>query len=371
MPRSSSVLLLIPHLGGGGAERVTELLARNLSMDEHEIHLCLITQAAVDSVSLPRHLTVHALGAKRVRHAVVQLVLLIWRLRPAVIFSGIAHLNLLVLLLSPLFPRQTRVFVRQNGPVSATLATSNSSRTLRLVYRLLYRKADQVICQSRAMAREVSEFTGIPMESLAVLANPIDIDAIRATSYHSVAEWTGPGPHLLAVGRLSREKGFDLLLHAFAEVKLQFPTADLAIAGAGPEKPALEELSEKLELSRAVRFLGRVENPAIGFPGASMLVISSRYEGLPNAMLEAAAGGLPIVAVPASEGLLELLDGQPGVWLASDVSSESLAESLMTALKTIRPGQRFAHSWIEVFGLRQSIQTYKELFDSAARMRAA
>jgi glycosyltransferase involved in cell wall biosynthesis len=371
MPRSSSVLLLIPHLGGGGAERVTELLARNLSMEEHEIHLCLITQAAVEFASLPRHLIVHALGAKRVRNAVFQLVFLIWHLRPAVTFSGMAHLNLLVLLLSPLFPRQTRIFVRQNGPVSATLATSNSSRTLRLVRRLLYRKADQVICQSHAMAREVSEFTGIPMGSLAVLPNPVDIDAIRATSYHSVTIWTGTGPHLLAVGRLSREKGFDLLLHALAEVKLQFPTVDLAIAGAGPEKAALEELSEKLELSRAVRFLGQVGNPAIGFPGASMLVVSSRYEGLPNAMLEAAAGGLPIVAVPASKGLVELLDGQPGVWLASKISSEALAESLAAALKTIRPGQRFAHSWIEAFGLQQSIQAYKELFDSAARTRSA
>jgi len=371
MSKSSTVLLLIPHLGGGGAERVTELLARNLPTEKHEIHLCLVTQAVGDFASLPKFVIVHALGARRVRYSALRLMLLIWHLRPEVIFSGIAHLNLLVLLLRPFLPCKTRIIVRQNGPVSATLAAPGSSEVMRAVRCFLYRSADGVICQSRSMAQEVSEFTGIPLDSLVVLHNPIDVEGIRSTSHHCAAEWNGPGPHLLAVGRFSREKGFDLLLRTFATVKLRFPTADLAIAGEGPEKAALERLREMLGLNRAVRFLGLVGTPAIHFPGAALIVASSRSEGMPNALLEAAAGGLPIVSLPASEGLVELLMGQPGVWLAREISADALAESILAALGALCPGERFPHPWIDQFRLERAIPAYERLFEVRSRMRPA
>ena len=371
MSLRSTVLLLIPHLGGGGAERVTELLAWHLACDKSVIHLCLVTQSDIGSTKLPKHVIVHALGATRVRHGALRLLWLIWRLRPAVILSGIAHLNLLVLLLRPFLPWKTRILVRQNGPVFETLSTRDSCWARGLMYRVLYRCADGIICQSLSMAREVSEFTGISIESLAVLANPIDIEAIRSTSRGPADEWFGPGPHLLAIGRLSSEKGFDLLLEAFAEVKLQFPTADLAILGAGPERATLDALCEKLGLNRAVRFVGRVGTPAIHFPGASLVVTSSRCEGMPNALLEAAAGGLPIVSVPASRGLVELLSGQAGVWLAREISADALTESLLAALGVLCPGERFDHPWIDQFGLERAIPAYEGLFEATSRMRPA
>ncbi len=364
-----TVLLLIPHLGGGGAERVIELLARHLQSGKHEIHLCLVTQTDIGSVSLPRHVIVHALGATRVRYGATRLFHLIWRLRPGAIFSGIAHLNLLVLLLRPFLPRKTRIYIRQNGPVTETLvAHSFYGGVLQWLRSFLYRRADGIICQSPSMANEVSEFTRIPLERLFVLNNPIDIEAIRGPLHHQPAKWNGAGPHLCAVGRLSKEKGFDLLLEAFAEVKSRFPTADLAIAGAGPEKPALGKLCETLGLNRAVRFLGQVDTPASCFHGASLFVVSSRYEGLPNALLEAVAGGLPIVAVPASPGLVELLAGKPGVWLAHEISAEALSESLTAALGALRPGERFAHPWIESFGLDQAIPAFDELLSTQKRL---
>jgi glycosyltransferase involved in cell wall biosynthesis len=126
-----------------------------------------------------------------------------------------------------------------------------------------------------------------------------------------------------------------------------------------------------VELNEAVRFLGQVESPATHFPGASLIVTSSRYEGVPNVLLEAAAGGLPIVAVPASPGLVELLNGKPGVWLAREISAEALAAALTAALETIRPGERFAHPWIEKFRLEQAIPAYEELLNARPRKRHA
>jgi len=369
MPQRPKILLLIPHLGGGGAEQVTALLARGLSRDKYEVHLGLITQANAGMGQAPPELHIHALGASRVRAGAFRLLRLVRRLKPDVILSGMGHLNFLVLLLRPLFPRATRVLVRQNGTVSAALAFGGLPKSTRPLYRFLYRHADRVICQSAAMARDLAGLVRVAETRLAVLPNPVDIDAIRAAAKETPKlgmgpNQSGPGPHLLAVGRLSREKGFDLLLQALAVVRERFPEADLTITGTGQEQAALKAECRQLGLEAAVRFAGHVDSPSIYFPGASIFVLSSRHEGLPNALLEAAAGGLPIVGLPASKGLVDLLCGQRGVWLAQEISSASLASSLVEALEVLRPGERFPHAFIEEFRMERAIHAYEELIDS-------
>ncbi len=359
----SRVLLLIPHLGGGGAERVMELLARGLSAEKYELHLGLVTEAATGAAGLPSWVQIHALGAGRVRNKALGLLKLVRRLKPDLILSGIFHLNFLVLLLSPFFPERTRVLVRQNGTVSAALAFEELPCYTRLLYRLLYRRADRVICQTRAMAEDRANELGIAEDGLAVLRNPIEVEEIRNSSRQNPALWDGAGPNLLAVGRLAREKGFDLLLRALVPVRAQFPDAYLLIAGTGPEEAALKAECHALGLDSAVRFAGQVGCVWPQFAGATLFVLSSRHEGLPNALLEAAAAGVPIVATPASGGVVELLRGQPGVWLAPEISAEALAASLLAALGTLRPAERFAHAFVEEFRVDRAIETYEQLID--------
>jgi glycosyltransferase involved in cell wall biosynthesis len=191
--RRPRVLLLIPHLRGGGAEQVTRLLARGLSSEKYEVHLALVTERRVLAGSLPSRVTVEALGARRVRSAALKVLRLVWRVRPDVILSGMAHLNFLVLLLRPLFPKSTRVLVRQNATVSLTLASGALPMYTRLLYRILYRQADRVICQSSAMARDLAFATGTYPELITVLPNPVDMEGI-STGRAQPVRWAGPGP---------------------------------------------------------------------------------------------------------------------------------------------------------------------------------
>jgi glycosyltransferase involved in cell wall biosynthesis len=344
MARRTRILLLLSHLGGGGAEHVMALLARGLSQEKYEVHLGLVGKAHGSGESLPPWVSVHALNAGRARPAAFPLLRLIWRLRPAVVLSGAAEVSLLVLMLRPLFPPKISVLVRQNATASSVLAFGSLPRFTRLSYRLLYRRSDHVICQSQAMAKDLAQAAGIGEEQIAVLPNPVDLKGIRAAMRAPVGR-TGSGPQLLAVGRLSPEKGFDLLMKAMAAVRERFPEVKLILAGAGLEETALKSLSSELGLETAVCFAGHVDHPYALFAEATLFVLPSRHEGMPNALLEAAAAGLPLVATPASGGVVDLLRGRPGAWLAPEISAEALAAAIIAALETIRPGERFSQEF--------------------------
>jgi glycosyltransferase involved in cell wall biosynthesis len=364
MKKRRRVLLLIPHLGGGGAEQVTEILATNLSPEKYEVHLGLVSRAVYDEGRLPEWVTVHCLASRRVRGAAFKLVKLIWQLRPAVILSGMVHLNLLVLMLRLFFPPRTSVLVRQNATVSSALNFGSLPGYTGLLYRIFYRRADFIICQSEAMAADLCATICMPHAKVAVLLNPVDLDGIRAAVANAPNQWSWIGPNLLAFGRLSSEKGFDLLLEAFAALLAEYPGASLTIAGEGACRADLGAQAAALGIEAKVRFLGHIDSPACYFPGASLLVVSSRHEGMPNAMLEAAAAGLPIVSMPASQGMVDLLQDHPGIWVAGDISAHALYSALGTALKTLKPGERFAHEWINQFRAGVAIKAYEDLIDT-------
>jgi glycosyltransferase involved in cell wall biosynthesis len=327
------ILLLIPHLGGGGAEQVTALLARGLSDRKYEIHLGLVTQALAPDGAAPATVTVHALGASRVRGGALRILKLVRRIKPDVILSGMFHLNFVVLMLRPLFPARTLVMVRQNATVSASLGACELPWYTRWLYKVLYRFADRVVCQSRAMAEDLEAELGVRAERLAVLPNPVDFEELRSLT--PAAQWPGLGPHMLAIGRLAPEKGFDLLLKSFAVIRRDFPHACLVIAGKGAEEARLKALSIELEIADAVLFAGYVDRPWMTYGGADLFVLSSHHEGMPNALIEAMASGMPVVATPASGGIVDLLRGRADAWLAADVSVAGLARALTQAIEVL------------------------------------
>lgn len=364
------ILLLIPHLGGGGAEQVFTLLTQNLSLARYDLHLALITQRVPRIMPFPPGVTVHSLGSRRVRYSAISLLRLVRRLKPRVIVSGMFHLNFLVLILRPLFPRPLSILIRQNGTVSSALRFGTFPAFTRSLYRLLYPRANRILCQSLAMATDLSNQCRLNPERLTVLANPIDVNGIRASLQSSECLWRDPGPNLLAVGRLSREKGFDLLISAFATLRDRLPTVRLVIVGSGPEESALKQQCSNLGLGSAVLFAGQVDRPSAWFPAATAFVLPSRHEAMPNALLEAAAAGLPIVCTPASAGLVELLDQRDGIWIAPEITSDALVFTLHQALSSLAPNQRFQHAFIQDFELNHAIAAYQAVIDQALSEQA-
>lgn len=362
-PQRVRICLLIPHLAGGGAEHVIETLARHLNPEKYDIHLVLTGSSESPMEPFNHRVTIHQLRASRVRKSAFGLVKLLWRLHPHALLSGIAHLNLLVLSLRPVLPRNTRIIVRQNGALAATFASHTHPRLAARAYAHTYRRAERIICQSDSMAREIACELEIEAQNLIVLPNPTDVQRLRETAASSSQRINEAVPLLLAFGRFVPEKGFDLLVDAFAALSAEFGATELVIAGEGPSKAALIQQANALGLRDRIHFPGHLAQPLHQFGHASMFVLSSRTEGLPNALLEAAAIGLPIVATPASPGIVDLLQNKEGAWLAADISSSALCNALQTAMKAIQCRRRFNHPWIERFRLSNAIPAYEAVID--------
>lgn len=139
-------------------------------------------------------------------------------------------------------------------------------------------------------------------------------------------------PTVLAVGRHVAQKGLDMLLEAWARVLPQLPEAQLTLVGEGPLTPVLQVQARQLGLEPSLRWVAAARDMAVHYREAAVFVLPSRYEGLPLALLEAQAMGLPAVAFDCPTGPAEILDASTGLLVPSgDVPA--LAEALLTLLR--------------------------------------
>jgi glycogen synthase len=182
-------------------------------------------------------------------------------------------------------------------------------------------------------------------------------------------------PKLLCVGRLQVQKGFDLAVSALAEIRDRFPLAQLIIAGDGPERAALERQTAELKLTHAVDFLGWVPPDEVLalIRTATVILMPSRYEGLPLVALEAAAMARPVVATRVS-GLSEILvQEQTGLLIEPEDSAglaEAIAFLLSHPMEAARMGRAARRRVQELFSWQRCVQAYDRLYGDLTPRRS-
>ena len=153
-----------------------------------------------------------------------------------------------------------------------------------------------------------------------------------AVNFTAVKRTSGIGIRIVAVGRLTRQKGFDLLIEAFAEVAAEAPHANLTIFGEGPERDALMAQARTLAIGTRVTFAGLTETPGAWLAEADIFVLSSRFEGFPNVLVEALAGGVATIAFNCPWGPSDILnDGKDGL-LVQPEDVKALASAIRRLL---------------------------------------
>ena len=359
------LLLCIPDLEAGGAERVFSVLLQHLDRSCFEIHLAVLRAAGQYMQDVPQDVAIHLLGAARVRYTPLGILRLAWKLRPHTIFSTLGHLNVAVIAARPFMPSGTRVLIREaTVPASFLQQVPRHPRLWRWLFRLFYKRADRIVCLSNSTIDELVVDFKVPREKLVRIYNPIDMEKVHALAELEGNPFCGSGPHLLSVGALRPEKGIDLLIEAMPSVLRHLPGAQLTVLGEGPQLRDLTEQSGKLGLSGNVRFLGFQKNPWRYMRFADVFVLPSRFEGLPNALLEALTVGVRVVATDCPGGIREIQSHDSRMVLAPSENPAALAEAIISACKfpaTNSCSRQSSQHMLAEFDLPQVMHEYSKL----------
>lgn len=338
--------LVIPSLGGGGAERVMATLANAWAAGGAAV--TLITLAGPGSDRYPLHAAVKriALGvAGRSPHLLSALRNNARRVRslrcalraaqPDAVISFTTTANLLTVLAArgwriPIIVSE-RAFVGAQPPRGMW----------RFVYRTLYRRAAAVVAQTRRGAVDLEARLN---RQVMVIPNPVsDLPSVAGRS--APCE---PGHLLLAAGRLEVQKGFDILIDAFALIAGAHPDWRLRIAGEGSARASLTEQVAHHGLGARVQMNGFDDDLQASMRGADIFVLSSRYEGMPNVLLEAMSLGLCCISTDCETGPREIIDSGNNGWLVPVADAPALAEALHVLMGDKALRERIGRCAVEV-----------------------
>lgn len=363
------IALISPTLAGGGAERVATLLSNDwVSKGESVTVITFEAPGTPPGYALDARASLRQIdGLNRDSGHVARIVTNLNRLAQlrrllkeidadvAVAFTTEANVVTLCVARGLGIPV---IISERNQPDRPGLG-----RLRQAARRLTYSFADVIVMQTQEIALWARQRFDVPVH---VLPNPVRLDAMDERAGEDITDRRG----IVAVGRLVPQKGFDILITAFAKIAAQHGDWFMTIYGEGPSRSELEAQVREADLQARVNMPGFVEGIDAALQSAGLFVMPSRYEGYPNALLEALAASCPTVATNSPGGVAEILGDNEFGMLVPNRDSEALAAALGQMMSRPKLRQHYADKarravehldaaaigdrWLEVFeGLQE------------------
>ncbi len=339
LSKKKRILFVDQNLDGGGAERVLCTMLRSMKTEEFELHLVLVGTMGTLSYLIPDTVKVHELGIRNTRRALLPFIKLVKKIRPHTVFSSLSRTTILSVLARLLCPHYKMV-ARYPSMPSLEKKWGVSTGWRYWLMKLTYNKVDTIIAQTEEMAKELQEFYYIAPSRITTIYNPLDVSFIE----HSIKGQESPFDdiffNIVASGRLSHEKGFDILIKAFSLAASRADRLRLHILGQDSNgyKEKLNDLAAQYNVKEKVFFYGFVKNPYPYYKYCNLFVLSSRREGFPNVLLENLYLGKKVIAtncVPVIERLFE--NGVNGIVV--DVESVQQMGDAILLINTLIPAK--------------------------------
>jgi glycosyltransferase involved in cell wall biosynthesis len=205
--------------------------------------------------------------------------------------------------------------------------------------RLVLRRFARVVAVSAEVKQRLLD-SGVLNDKIRIVRNGIDLRPFAEARPSLRAEFDDNTLLVGLIGRLASEKGVDVFLSAVARVAVEFPGAKFVVVGEGPDGEKLERLIDELKIRDSVWMLGRRDDMASVYASLDLMVSSSRQEGLPMAILEGMASGLPLVATAVGEVPTVVRDGVTGLVVPAD-DVERLAGAMVQLLRDVEKRKQF------------------------------
>lgn len=305
------IAFFIRSMHGGGAQRAMVRLATGIGAAGYSVEVLTLESDGPYREELSPDIFVTTLKAKRTITATPALARYMRHEKPAGLFVTESACNIAIILAKLWSRSSTRVLIRE-GLFPSIAVRESPHRSARIAYLLapiLYRYADVIVAIASDMRHDLAAFARLnPSRVTMIPTNPVVTPSLlSAASSRPEHPWFGSStPVILGVGRLDQQKDFMTLIRAFEIVRASRPCR-LVVVGEGPLRPALEVERGKSQYASDMDFPGYVPQPFSLMANCDVFVLSSRYEGLPNVLIEALACGAPVVATDCPSGPRDVL----------------------------------------------------------------
>ncbi len=298
--KKKSVIFILPDLETGGAERIVTTIANHLPREKFDPKIMLLRKEGGYLDFLREDVEIIDLKTERIRNSLKPIFSEIRKRKPDIVFSGFGEVNAYLAPFLKLFTK-TKFIARETNVVSEHV----TRKEIKFFYKF-YNNYDKIVCQSDDMLNDLVENFKIKKSKLIKINNPVDFDFINEMliGNEKPEQFSEGFKNIVAIGNLSYRKGFDNLLKVFYYLKDQ--KIRLHILGDGKDREILQNMKFELGLEN-VFFYGRQKNPFQFLKFADLFILSSRYEGFPNVLLEAGASGVYALANNCPGGINEII----------------------------------------------------------------
>ena len=359
--------VLVSFSGQGGVERIMIKLVNGFADHGILVDLLAIIRSSTNchfENTIDSRVNVIKLKAKHTNLALPELVRYLRSVRPAAILAAKDR----AIRIAALSQKYADINTRLVGRLGTNLLTSLQgksviNRWIRCApMKWFYRHVDHVVAVSNGVAEDTLSITKMPRSKVSVIRNPVIDNHLKIDSKkpvnHPWFETSGP-PVIVGAGRLTPQKDFPTLFHAFSHVR-RTTDCRLIILGEGRLKNELQSLASDLGITDAVSFPGHVQNIYSYMANASVFVLSSAWEGSPNVLTEALALGRPVVSTDCPSGPREILvDGHFGP-LVPVGDAKGMAAAILKTLAS-PPAPSFLKEAVKEYTAERSVRRYLDV----------
>lgn len=331
------IAIFMSFSGDGGVERMMINLMQGLVAKNYIVDLVLAKSRGSFVDMIPAQVNIVRLGTSHTYTSLFPLMRYLKNSRPPVLLVAKHRAGLVAAWARRLTGMPERLVLRLGTTVSAALQGKPRIRHYiwHTTMRVFYPWIDKIAAVSQGVADDIIRISGLSPDHIKVIPNPVVTPELAAQATQPLSHpWFEPGspPVIMGIGRLTYQKDFPTLIRAFARVRQQIPCR-LVILGEGGERALYTSLATELGIADSIDLPGFIANPYAYLGRAGLFVLSSRWEGSPNALTEALALGIPVVATDCPSGPREILQNGLIGRLVPVGDVEQLAKAMLDTIK--------------------------------------
>lgn len=366
MKSQNKIAFFLPDLGGGGAERVMVNLANGLSKRGFDIDFIVSKAIGPYFKEISNEINIISFNNTRIIFSIKNLWLYIIKKKPKCIISALSAANIIAIIASILCFKRVKVVIREANNIEEEICNEKKIKN-KIIYKLkliFYHFANIIIVNSKGSANAIEKnIKYISKNKIKILNNPvIDEKLINKSNFLVNHKWLCPKKHpvILGVGRLTIQKDFETLIKAYKIVRDKIQ-CKLIILGEGELRKKLYLLVEELGIKEDVDMPGFIDNPFNYMKNCDVFVLSSKYEGSPNVLIQAMAVGNRIVSTNCNSGPAELITSDEYGYLVPVGNVEEMANAIFNSI--LNGNEKLKRKDLKSYEIEEVIDNLLKIFE--------